>query len=400
MDPLKNPFSPGAGFRPPELAGRAEIMKRANVLFGKTLNRTPEKSLLLTGLRGVGKTVLLSEMERIAKDEFGLFVMSIEAKGDHSLRSELTPIMQDVLFDMDRMAKIGGKAKNGFSVLKNFMAGLSISVGEVKLGFDINTVRQKDDEKTLEKDLPRVLETLLEIAKEQHKGIILFIDEIHYFKQNELKALLFSLHHSNKKQLPFAIVGAGLPVIYEQLGEAKTYAERMFRFFDVGALSFEDSKKAMKNPAKRMGADFSEPALHEIYEKSKGYPYFLQEWGYHAWEYAETSPIAKQVVDNVTPDVLANLNTSFFRVRFDRLTASEKQYLRAMAHIGGESVSSGQVAKALGKRVTDISLIRDTLVKKGMIYSPAFGQVAFTVPLFGDFMKRTIPRFVDKGRER
>ncbi len=396
MDLLMNPFSPGAGFRPPELAGREKIITRSKVLFGKILRQAPEKSLLLTGLRGVGKTVLLSEMERMAKDDFGLFVMSIEANGEQSLRSELTSLLKDVLFDMDRRAKIKEKVRSGFSVLKNFIEGLSISAGDVKFGVDINTGRSKDGEDTLEKDLPKVMETLLSIAKEQHKGIILFVDEIHYLKQNELKALLFSLHHSNKNQLPFAIIGAGLPILYEQLGEAKTYAERMFRFFNVGALSFEDAQKAMKEPAKRAGADFSDAALQEIYLLSQGYPYFLQEWGYHAWEAAESSPISKQVIDGVMAEVLSNLDTSFFRVRLDRLTNGERQYLRAMAQVEEDTVPSGLVAKILGKKLTDLSLIRDTLVKKGMIYSPAFGQVSFTVPLFADFMKRTIPRFADK----
>jgi hypothetical protein len=221
---------------------------------------------------------------------------------------------------------------------------------------------------------------------------VLLIDELQYFSQKELSALIMAMHKIQQRQLPMVLLGAGLPILPGLAGESKSYAERLFSFPDMGALSEADAIKALRDPTKAVGVDFEAAALQEIFRLTQGYPYFLQEWGYQSWNRAAGSPISLRVVQEATPTVIQRLDANFFRVRFDRLTPGEKRFLRAMAGLGPSAPRSGDIAEALGVPANGLSPVRSKLIKKGMIYSPAHGDMAFTVPLFDEFMLRAVPK--------
>lgn len=395
MDPIKNPFSPGAGSPPPELVGRGPILEQARVLLGRIRLGKSEKSLLLTGLRGVGKTVLLNEIRRMAKDT-GYRTVFIEAHENKPLGPLLATQLKAVFFDLDRMANAGDRVKRGLRVLRSFVGGLKLTLGEVEVGLDIEPERGAADSGDIEQDLPNLFEAAGEAAQERGTAIAVLIDEIQYFSQKELGALIMAMHRMQQRQLPVVLLAAGLPVLPGLAGESKSYAERLFAFPDVGALSEEDSAKAVSEPALAAGVLVEASALAEIYRLTKGYPYFIQEWGYQTWNLAEASPISVQVVQAATGAVIPRLDQNFFRVRFDRLTPGEKNFLRAMAEMGPGAHRTGDIAATLGVKVTSIGPVRSKLIKKGMIYSPAYGDMAFTVPLFDEFMKRAMPDFQPK----
>ncbi len=392
MDPLKNPFSPGAGAPPPELVGRDPILEQARILLGRIKQKRPEKSMLLTGLRGVGKTVLLNEIERRAKAD-GFQTILIEAHEDKLLGPLLAPHLRTLLYDLDRMARAGNKVKRGLAVLRSFIGALKVTVGDVTLGLDIDPEQGSADSGDLEIDLPNLFVAVAEAAEEKKSAVAVLIDETQYFNQKELGALIMAMHKLQQRQLPLVLLGAGLPILPGLAGESKSYAERLFSFPDVGALSAEDTARALQDPAQAVGVAFKPEALKEVFRLTKGYPYFLQEWGYQAWNLATTSPITLQIVRNATATVIPRLDQNFFRVRFDRLTPSEKNFLRAMAELGPGPQRTGDVAGELGKEVTSLGPVRAKLIKKGMVYSPAHGDMAFTVPLFDEFMVRAIPKF-------
>ncbi len=392
MDPLKNPYSPGAGAPPPELVGRDPILEQARILLGRTKLKRPEKSLLLTGLRGVGKTVLLNEIDRLAKAD-GFQTILIEAQEDKSLGSLLAPHLRTLLYELDRIARAGNKVKRGFAVLRSFIGALKVTLGEVTFGLDIDPEKGAADSGDLQIDLPNLFVAVAEAAEEKRSAVAVLIDEIQYFNQKELGALIMAMHKLQQRQLPLVLLGAGLPILPGLAGESKSYAERLFSFPEVGALSADDSAKALQAPAKAVGVAFKPDSLQEVFRLTKGFPYFLQEWGYQAWNLATASPITLQVVRNATEIVIPRLDQNFFRVRFDRLTPGEKNFLRAMAELGPGPHRTGDVADALGVKVTSLGPARAKLIKKGMIYSPAHGDMAFTVPLFDEFMVRAIPKF-------
>lgn len=392
MDPILNPFSPGAGSPPPELVGRDAVLEQTRVLLGRVRNRRPEKSILLTGLRGVGKTVLLNEMERLAKDS-SYRTISIEAHEEKPLSSLLPPHLRRLLFDLDRMAGAGNKVRRGLAVLKSFVGGIKIKVADVEFGLDIEPERGSADSGDLEADLPNLFTALAEAAEERQTMVAILIDEIQYFKQSELSALIMAMHKMQQRQLPLVLLGAGLPILPGLAGESKSYAERLFNFPDIGPLSEPDAYKALREPVNAANVEFETSALQEIFRLTQGYPYFIQEWGYQAWNRASVSPITLQVVQEATRNVIKRLDENFFRVRFDRLTPREKQYLRAMAHLGPGAQRTSDIADTLGVKITTLGPVRANLIKKGMIYSPAHGDMAFTVPMFDEFMRRTIPEF-------
>lgn len=392
MDPIKNPFAPGAGSPPPELVGRDPILEQARILFGRVKQKRPEKSMLLTGLRGVGKTVLLNEIERLAKTE-GYRTIPIEAHEDKPLGTLIAPHLRTVLYDLDRMAGAGDKVKRGLAVLRSFIGTLKVTVGEVTFGLDIDPEKGAADSGDLEIDLPNTFVAVAEAAEERKSAVAVLIDEIQYFNQKELGALIMAMHKVQQRQLPLVLLGAGLPILPGLAGESKSYAERLFSFPEIGALSKEDSAKALRDPAQAAGVVFAAPALAEVFRLTKGYPYFLQEWGYQAWNLAPASPITLPMVQSATAKVIPRLDQNFFRVRFDRLTPSEKNFLRAMAALGPGAQRTGDIADTLGVKVTSLGPVRAKLIKKGMIYSPAHGDMAFTVPLFDEFMVRAIPQF-------
>jgi AAA ATPase domain len=392
MDPIKNPFSPGAGSPPPELVGRDPILEQARVLLGRIKEKRPEKSMLLTGLRGVGKTVLLNEIDRLAKAG-GYRTIVVEAHEDKPLGPLLAPYLRSLLFELDRVAGASDKVKRGLRVLRSFLGVLKITYGDVTIGLDVDPEQGSADSGDLEIDLPNLFVAIAEAAEERNSAVALLIDEIQYFGQKELGALIMAMHRVQQRQLPLVLLGAGLPILPGLAGESKSYAERLFSFPDIGALSEDDSAKALQEPAQAAGIAFAVRALREVFQLTKGYPYFLQEWGYQSWNLATTSPITSRVIESATSAVIPRLDQNFFRVRFDRLTPSEKNFLRAMAELGSGPQRTGDIAQLLGVKVTGLGPVRAKLIKKGMIYSPAHGDLAFTVPLFNEFMIRAIPTF-------
>lgn len=389
MDVFKNPFSPGAGAPPPELVGRDPILEEAAILLGRIKRKRPEKSLLLTGLRGVGKTVLLNEIERMATKE-GYRTISIEAHEHKALGPLLAPHLWKLLFDLDRIAGLGNKVKRGLSVLRSFIGALKVTVNDVTIGLDIEPERGTADSGDLEIDLPNLFVAIAEAAEDRKSAVAILIDEIQYFSQKELGALIMAMHKMQQRQLPLVLLAAGLPLLPGLAGESKSYAERLFNFPEVGALSETDAARALQEPAQVEGVAFDSLALQEIFRLTKGYPYFLQEWGYQTWKRAERSPITLKTVHEATQTVIQRLDKNFFRVRFDRLIPSEKIFLRAMAELGPGSHKTGDIANILNIKITSLATVRAKLIRKGMIYSPVHGEVAFTVPLFDEFMMRAI----------
>lgn len=392
MDRIKNPFSPGAGAPPPELVGRDPILEEAAILLGRIKRKRPEKSMLLTGLRGVGKTVLLNEIDRKAREE-GYRTILIEAHEGKTLGALIAPHLWKLLFELDRIAGLGNKVKRGLSVLRSFISALNVTVNDVTIGLDIEPERGAADSGDLEIDLPNLFVALAEAAEDRKSAIAIFIDEIQYFTQKELGALIMAMHKIQQRQLPLVLLAAGLPILPGLAGDSKSYAERLFNFPDIGALSETDAAKALNDPAQVEGVVFEPAALAEIYRMTKGYPYFLQEWGYQSWNHAKSSPITLKVIQEASSMVIQRLDKNFFRVRFDRLIPSEKNFLRAMAELGPGSHRSGDIADILNFKITSLAPVRSKLIKKGMIYSPAHGELAFTVPLFDEFMVRAIPNF-------
>ncbi|NTV17191.1 MAG: ATP-binding protein [Chlorobiaceae bacterium] len=391
MDKIRNPFSPGAGAPPPDLAGRDGVLEQAAVLFGRVLKKRPEKSLIMTGLRGVGKTVLLNEMERMAR-QAGYRTIFIEASVQKPLAVLLVPQLRTLLYDLDRMAGAGNKVRRGLAVLKSFVGGIKVSFGDVELGLDIDPEKGSADSGDLEADLPSLFIAVGEAAEERQCAVAIFIDEIQYFSSGELNALIMAMHKMQQRQMPMVLVGAGLPILPALAGNAKSYAERLFSFPDIGPLLEEDSAKALQDPVRVEDVAFEPAALQEIYRLTKGYPYFLQEWGYQAWNESESSPITLHLVQETTKQVITRLDENFFRVRFDRLTDGEKKYLRAMAELGQGPYHTTDISGMLGvESSTALSPVRSKLIKKGMIYSPSHGLLNFTVPLFDEFMRRAIP---------
>lgn len=390
MDKIKNPFCPGAGSPPPELVGRDAILEQARVLLGRVRYKRSEKSLLLTGLRGVGKTVLLNEIERLARNEEYRTII-VGAHSGKALAALLAPHLRNLLFDLDRLAGAGNKARRALTALKSFVSAIRLKVGEIEIGVDLEPEPGMADSGDLEVDLPNLLIAVAEAAEERNVAVAILIDEIQYLTTTELSALIMAMHKMQQRVLPLVLIGAGLPILPGLAGESKSYAERLFNFPDIGALSKEDSIKALQGPVNAAGISFEPQALDEIYRLTCGYPYFLQEWGYQAWNHAITSPISLKVVKEAITIVLKRLDENFFRVRFNRLTPREKMYLRAMASLGEGPYQAGDIAHQLGEPINQLGPTRANLIKKGMVYSPAHGKMAFTVPLFDEFMRKAMP---------
>lgn len=392
MDPIKNPFSPGAGAPPPELVGRDDIVEQTRILLGRVKNKRTEKSILLTGIRGVGKTVLLNEMERIALAD-GYRTILIEAHEKKSLAILLAPHLRRLLYELDRLAGAGDKVRRGLAVLKSFIGAIKVKVDDVEFGLDIDPEMGAADSGDLEIDLPNLFTAVAEAAAERGSCVAILIDEIQYFKKKELSALIMAMHKMQQRQLPLVLLGAGLPILPGLAGESKSYAERLFSFPAIGALSESDVIKALQNPVKEYNVTFEDAALREIFRLTKGYPYFLQEWGYMSWNRSESSPIDLAVVQNASEAAIQRLDENFFRVRFARLTPGEKRFLRAMAELGPGPHRTGDIADLMEVKITGLGPTRANLIKKGMVFSPSHGEMAFTVPLFDKFMRRAVPEF-------
>ena len=386
MDPINNPFSPGAGSPPPELVGRDHIIEQTRILLERIKNKRSEKSILLTGLRGVGKTVLLNEMEQMAIDK-GYGTIFIEAHEGKCLSEVLPPRIRNLLYKLNRLAGAENRVRRGLAVLKSFAGAIKLSLGEIELGLDISPEKGTADSGHLEMDLTDLFIAVAEAAEDKHTPIAILIDEIQFFKKTDIAALIMAMHKMQQKQLPLILLAAGLPTLHGLAGEAKSYSERLFNFIQVGPLTCPDIEKAIQVPMNREGIKFETRAVGEIASQTHGYPYFIQEWGYQTWNYVTEKMITVEDIHHITDKVITRLDENFFRVRFDRLTVKEKDYLRAMV----KSQKSSDVAAALGVKVSSTGPVRANLINKGMIYSPAHGTLAYTVPLFVDFLVRAMP---------
>jgi hypothetical protein len=390
MDRLFNPYAPGAGTPPPELAGRDELLEQASLALERIRRRLHAKSLLMVGLRGVGKTVLLDRMRDTAAGA-GMVTLRIEAPENRSLPGLLAPPLRLALLQLSRHEQAKELARRALRGLAGFVGAFKVRYDDVELSVDLEPEPGLADSGDLEHDLQSLLEAVGEAARTAGTVLAIFIDEMQYVREPELAALITALHRAAQRQLPVALVGAGLPQLPGRLGRAKSYAERLFDFVEVGSLPPEAASKAIVNPARNAGVDFEPEAVDRIIHVTKGYPYFLQEWGKHVWDVAPESPITVRDVEQATGLAVAALDASFFRVRFDRLTPSEKRYLRAMAELGPGPHRSGSIAEVLGRSVNSFGPTRAKLIEKGMIWSPAHGDTAFTVPLFDGFMRRVMP---------
>ena len=385
MDAVLNPFSPGARSPPPELIGRSEVLEDARVLIGRLKAGRSVQSLLLNGLRGVGKTVVLNEIRDMARKQ-GILPIKIEINEDETLAEQLVPLLKDTFFDLDRLAKAKDKIKKGIVALRNFMGTLKLRYGD--FGIDIEPIPGLADSGSLQHDLIALFRCVGEAAAEQSNAVLLLIDEIQCLPGKDLRALIMMAHEMQQERLPVAIVGAGLPILPGLVGNVKTYAERLFLFPTVGALSEDETMWAIRAPLSEGGVAIDDRALRLVAQESRGYPYFIQEWGYQLWNRAAGKPIQSKDVNALAGKVEARLDANFFRVRIERLTPGERDFLKNMGKVGGPNVRMGELAKAMRVKVTALGPRRTSLIRKGMIYSPAYGEVAFTVPMFAEFLRR------------
>jgi len=390
MDPVANPFSPGAGTPPPELAGRDDLREAVRVAAERVRRGLPAKSVLMVGLRGVGKTVLLDRM-REDMEAAGIQTIRIEAPERRSLPALLAPQLRQALLRLSRNEQAREFGHRALRALAGFAKALKLKYQDIEVGIDFEPEPGLADNGDLEHDLQALLETAGQAARKADTALIMFIDELQYVEEAQLAALIVALHRAAQRQLPVMLVGAGLPQLRGNMGEAKSYAERLFDFPEVGALAPDDAARAIVKPLADLKVAIEEPALRRLLEETHCYPYFLQEWGKQAWDIADASPITKADVRQASKEALAGLDESFFRVRFDRLTPSEKRYMRAMADLGPGPHRSGDIADKLERKVSSLGPTRSQLIAKGMIWSPSHGDTAFTVPLFDEFMKRIMP---------
>ena len=388
MDPVRNPYAPGAGANPPELAGRDEILREAEVALERHRLGRPNQGIILSGLRGTGKTVLLRRMLRQAADS-GIVTISFEATDSRPLPVVLVPQLRSALIEMSKVEAAKDLAQRAMRVLAGFAAAWKFRYEEISLEFDVDSLPGQADNRELVSDLQALLEHVASAARASGTAVALFVDELQYLPRDETGALLASLHRTTQEDLPLVMIGAGLPQVAGALGDARTYAERMFIFFDIGPLTAEDAACALTKPADEEGVEFEDEALEAILERTGRYPYFLQQWGKQAWLAAEKSPISVEDVEAASIAALSELDRSFFRIRMDKTTPTQERYLRAMAEIGPGPRRSADVAKAFGTSLSGASPHRDQMIELGLIWSPKWGYVDFTVPLFDEYLRRT-----------
>lgn len=390
MDPIGNPFAPGAGSPPPDLAGRDELRETVRIALERIRRGLPAKSILMVGLRGVGKTVLLDRIRDDAEDA-GIQTLRAEAPERRSLPAVLAPQLRIALLRLSRNEKARDLAVRALRGLAGFVGALKLKFQDIEVGLDFEPEPGLADNGDLEHDLQALLEVVGGAAQRAGTALALFIDELQYVDEEQLAALITALHRAAQRRLPVVLIGAGLPQLRGQMGRAKSYAERLFDFPEIGPLPAAAARQAIEKPILEQGAAIEPDALEAIVDRTQGYPYFLQEWGKHAWDAAGASPISLHDVERASATAVAALDESFFRVRFDRLTPMEKRYLRAMAELGPGPHRSGEIAEILSRKVTTLAPTRNQLIAKGMVWSPSHGDTAFTVPQFDEFMRRVMP---------
>ena len=390
MDAVRNPYSPGAGTRPPELAGRDALREQVRVAIARIRIGRPAKSVIMVGLRGVGKTVLLNQMLRDAESE-GIHTVYVEAPESRSLPAILAPQLRIALLRLSRVEAAKDAAITGLRALAGFARALKVKFGDIEVGIDYEPEAGLADNGDLEGDLTALLVQLGEVAKAAGTALVIFVDELQYVTEEQLAALITGLHRVSQLALPVTLVGAGLPQLRGRAGNAKSYAERLFDYPEIGPLEPPQARLAFVKPALDEGVVVDPDAADRIVQVTCGYPYFIQEWGSSAWDAASNDHITLADVETASAYAVAALDESFFRVRFDRMTLAEKVYLRAMASLGEGPHRSGDIAASLGRTSQSLGPIRSALISKGMIWSPTHGDTAFTVPMFDQYMCRIMP---------
>lgn len=386
MRATHNPYNPGAGVPPPELAGRDALIEQARVAIVRAKTGRPAKSTIMLGLRGVGKTVLLNAFEAIA-DQENCQTALLEIEPDKPLAQQLAPQLQHILHRLDRMKKAGADLQKAFGTLRSFGAMFRATIGDID--FSLASQSATGD---LAIDLTELFVAIAEAAKKRDTAIVLLIDEIQYLQKGDLSALIMALHKIAQRQLPLLMFGGGLPQLAKLAGDAKSYAERLFDYPPIGPLDDAGARRALTAPAEREDVTYARDALDYIVAQTGRYPFFLQVWGAHCWAEAAQSPITLKDAKQASVAATAALDEGIFKVRLARLTERQKSYAHAMAAFGPEPVNSSTIAHALGLSLSQAAPIRDELVKKGMAYSPERGLVGFTVPKFDEYLRRVMPK--------
>jgi hypothetical protein len=388
VDPLANPYSMSAGNPPRALTGREAQKQQFRTMLGRLAREMNEPSMVVFGLRGVGKTVLLLEFEGIADASGWTAPDPIEIRSDTDFRAELADAAYQALLRLDRRRALGDRLKTFTRLLSGFKVGASIE-GSVEFSFDPSAVGGSTG--NLERDLTDLFVELGETARAHDTGVVFLIDEMQFLKREEMEAVAAAMHRMSQKQLPIALAGAGLPQLPGLMVDAKSYAERLFSYPEIGPLSPDAARQALFEPAQAEGVGFEDDALARIVELSGCYAAFVQAYGKETWNMAPGSPITLADVQAAEPVVQAKLDEEFFHVRFEKATPAERRYMAAMADLGDGPYKTGDVAGRLGGRASSSSVHRDSLIKKGLIFSPDHGEVDFTVPHFSPFMRRRYP---------
>jgi AAA ATPase domain len=393
MDPVRNPYAPGAGQRPPELAGRDTELKAFDVVLERVARGRPERSVVLTGLRGVGKTVLLNAMRSSAVRR-GWGTGKLEARPDQPLRHPLAAALHLAVREL--ASRSADEERHVLGVLKAFAqreppaARRGKAPSRWQPGIDVPAVIGRADSGDIEIDLVELLTDIAGLAADAGKGVAVFIDEMQDLLPDDVSALCASCHEMSQRGAPLVVVGAGLPHLPAVLSASKSYSERLFRYARIDRLDRAAADAALRRPAQDEDADFANGALEAMYERTAGYPYFVQAYGKVAWDVAPASPITATDVAVAAPEAESELAVGFFGSRYERATPAEREYLRAMAELDGDDqpVATAAVAELLGRNPQSLSPARDALLKKGLVYSGQRGLIAFTVPHFASFLRK------------
>ena len=374
----------------PLLVGRGPQLSAITVAVQRLSLGRFERSMLLTGLRGVGKTVLLNEFGVIAQSE-GWVHAHIEATEDVRIAASLAGVARRVLIELSLRERAKDRARRALGVLRSFVK-VHVPLGDVgNITIDLDPLPGRADSGQLDSDLAGLFTELGETARVGQSGVLITIDEIQYLAKSELSALIIGLHRVSQLGLPVLVVGAGLPSLPGLAGEARSYAERLFNFINIGSLDETDARRALVQPVEDEGASWHPEALQHVLISTQGYPYFLQEFGKQAWSQAEGPIIQMGDIQGAVVLAIDDLDRGFFRARIDRTTDAEREYLKSMASIGGPGpYKSGDIARAMGKKTTQTGPVRDSLIKRGLCYAPRHGELDFTVPMFDEFVRRAL----------
>ena len=395
MHALTNPYTPNAGAEPQAVVGRDDQLASFELLLGRVGRGRTEQSMIITGLRGVGKTVLLGRFRTTALGQDWVVVELEVSKHDETeFRRDLSARLRTALLELSPRARWTERFQHAAAVLRSFTLSVDPAAGSVSAGFDVDAAEGFADHANLAMDLTDVFIALGEAATERGRGVVLLLDEVQFLSRLQLEALIEALHKMVQRKLPVTLVAAGLPQIAELAGDAKSYAERLFKFPAIANLGSDDAKAALARPAAEEGASFAAGALDAAVTITGGYPYFIQELGYAVWTIADGPVISRADVLSAVPAYEAKLDASFFRVRLDRATELQRAYLRAMAELGPAAQKASDVADVMGRTSTNLGPTRAELINMGLLYTPEHGYAAFTVPHFDRFMLRAVPTLV------